>query len=145
MSARKLLVSAAILFATMLNACSAPAPAHVITHEAKFNLDPSQYPALVSRLDAEMAQIGLTRYGAAPGLNELKGRQVLFADYRFNLSDKWAVLTVEDVNKAGAVTAYVYLTVLKEEKTRGDAISRINSVLAAFGSTLVERPKQMKL
>ena len=141
MNIHRFLMVAALSFSTVLSACAARAPSHVMTHEARFNLDPSRHASLVTALDAEMAQIGLSRYGAAPGINELKGRKVLVADYRFQSSDVWAFLTVHDVNEAGDIRIYVYSTVLSEKNTRHDAIFRLDAMLSKFGATLVERPK----
>lgn len=90
-----------------------------------------------------MKASGLSRYGAAPGLKELRGRDVLYVEYRLQQSDKWAFITATDVIKVGTVELRVYSTVLVDEQGRKDAMTRLDGVLAQFGSTLKAQPAEM--
>jgi hypothetical protein len=118
----------------MMNACSQES--RLPTHLAHITLVPDRYGDLVSKLDSAMKATGLSRYGAAPGLKELRGRDVLYIEYRLQQSDKWAFMTATDIVKAGAIEMRVYSTVLSDEQRRKDAMSRLDAVLAEFGSTL---------
>lgn len=109
------------------------------THFAQISLAPDRYGELVSKLDSAMKASGLSRFGAAPGLNELQGREVLYIAYKFQLSDKWAFIAATDVVKAGTIEMHVYSMVLADEQGRKDAMSRLDAVLAEFGSALKVR------
>lgn len=137
MNIHKLFVGAALSLASMVGGCSTET--HLITHVAQVHLDSARYSTLISSLDVEMSHIGLTRYGAGPGLIELKGRDVLFADYRFRMSDNWGFLTADDVQKVGVVEIRVYSTVFKDQRARHEAVARLNALLGTFGARLVER------
>jgi len=134
MSLRRKLLGVALLLATAVNACSQEAM--VPTHLAQISLAPARYGDLISKLDSMMKASGLSQHGAAPGLNELQGREVLYIEYRLQPSDKWAFLTATDVIKAGTVEVRVYSTVLADQQGRKDAMSRLDAVLAEFGSAL---------
>lgn len=99
---------------------------------------------LIDALDAEMAVVGLSRYGAVPGLNAIKGRDVLYANYRFNLSDKSWFLSADDVQKVGTIELRVYSAAMDDEQARRKAIVRVDSVLAAFGAKLTLRAENSK-
>lgn len=141
MSLRRMFLGGALLLSSAINACSQEA--RLPTHLAQIDLEPSRYGDLVSRLDSAMKASGLSRYGAAPGLKELRGRDVLYVEYRLQQSDKWAFITATDVIKVGTVELRVYSTVLVDEQGRKDAMTRLDGVLAQFGSTLKAQPAEM--
>jgi hypothetical protein len=142
MNIRQIFVGVALSVASMVGGCTTET--HLNTHVARIPLEPVRYAAFVSSLDAEMAKLGLTRYGAAPGLNEAKGRSVLFADYRFHLSDNWGFLTAHDIVKTGVIEVRVYPTVLKDERIRSEAMLRLNLFLETFGAHLIANPEAVK-
>jgi hypothetical protein len=74
------------------------------------------------------------------GLSELRGRDVLYVEYRLQRSDKWAFLTATDVVKAGTVELRVYVKVLSDTQDKKIAMSRLEAVLAEFGTTLTAKP-----
>lgn len=134
MSLRYLLRALVLLLAMAMNACSHESMGP--THVAQINLEPSRYSELIARLDLEMKAFGLSKYGAAPGLNELVGRPVLFFVYKTSRSDKRVFLEIADVLKAGTIGVRIYSTDLADEQARKNAITRIDEVLSDFGSRL---------
>lgn len=120
-----------------MTACSEEPRTMTPTHVAQVHLSSGQYPTLVNKLDAEMSKSGLSRFGATPGLSELHGRNVLYFEYRLNRADVWAFLVAHDVKKIGVVEVHIYSSVLKDEKARQEAISRVESVLAMFDAHLI--------
>ncbi|MFY0099906.1 hypothetical protein ABTQ08_20805, partial [Acinetobacter baumannii] len=88
----------------------------------QIRLDPSRYGDLVDVLDSAMKDSGLSRYGEAGGLQELRGRDVVYIGYR-QQSDKWAFITATDIIEAGTVEMRVYSTVLTDEHLRENAMS----------------------
>lgn len=134
MSLRYLLRTLVLVVAMAMSACSHESMGP--THVAQINLEPSRYSELIARLDLEMKAFGLSKYGAAPGLNELVGRPVLFYVYQMRPSDKRVFLELTDVLKAGTIGVRVYSTELADEQARRNAISRIDGVLSDFGSKL---------
>lgn len=65
-----------------LNACSGEMQTMTPTHVVQLNLAPSRYIEFVEKLDLEMKAIGLSRFGAAPGLKELRGRDAIYFAYK---------------------------------------------------------------
>ena len=120
-----------------MNACSQES--RLPTQVASLQLEPSRYSELIASLDAAMLSSGLARYGAAPGLNEIYGRNVLYFEYRVHSTDKWAFVTANDLVKVGVVDVRVYSTVLSTEHGRKDAMAKLAEVLAKFGASLVDR------
>ena len=140
MTLHKFTTAAVLGLAMTMNACSGEMQTMTPTHVAQVTLSPTRYGELVAKLDVEMKAIGLSRYGAAPGLNELRNREVLFFVYQTKLSEKWAFLEGTDVIKSGTVDIRVYSQVYADEIVRKDAMSRVQKVLAEYGAGLKERP-----
>lgn len=107
-----------------------------ITHVATVHLDPARYSVFIHALDAEMSDVGLSRYRASEDVNVLRGRDVLYANYRFHKSDTMWFLSATDFKKVGIIELQVYATVVEDEQARRKAIVRIDSVLAEFGAKL---------
>jgi len=142
MSTGKFFLGAAVLLSAAMSGCSQETK--LPTHLAQIRLDPSRYGDLVDGLDSAMKASGLSRYGAAGGLKELRGRDVLYIGYR-QQSDKWAFITPTDIIEAGTVEMRVYSTVLTDEHLREDAMSRLDHVLAKFGSKLKAKSTEPNL
>lgn len=123
--------------AIVLGACG---EARSPTHEAALVIDPARYGELVKKFDEAMQDCGLARYGAAPGLDELRGRKVLYFEYRQHKSDNWAFVTATDLLNAGTVDIRVYETALLDVQRRKDAMARLAELLADFGVALSSRP-----
>jgi hypothetical protein len=122
-----------------MNACSQEAL--LPTHVTQLRIDPKKYADFVNELDVTMSAIGLARFGAAEGLNELKGRDVLYIEYRKHANDKVAFLTANDLTAVGAIDIRVYSSILPEHE-RIAALSRLESVLSGFDGKLVEQTKE---
>lgn len=140
MTLHKFTTAAVLGLAMTMNACSGEMQTMTPTHVAQVTLSPTRYGELVAKLDIEMKAVGLSRYGAAPGLKELRGREVLYFDYRFKLSDKWTFLDGIDIIKHGRIDIGVYSQFFADEIVRKDAMSRVQKVLAEYGAGLKERP-----
>jgi hypothetical protein len=132
----KSFLGAALLLCAAMSGCTHEAM--LPTHLAQIRLDPSRYGDLMNRLDSAMKASGLSRYGAAPGLRELRGRDVLYVAYRMP-SKKWAFITATDISKVGTVEMRVYSTVLTDGHLKEETMSRLDDVLAEFGSELKEQ------
>jgi hypothetical protein len=104
-------------------------------------VDATQQEQLVSSLDSELKAYSLKRYGAAPGLKELAGREVLFMDYRRDLSEKWSYLTATDIIRQGVVEVRVYPEYLPTGEARDKAFIAVGKVLAQHGSKLQPNPR----
>ncbi len=111
------------------------------THAAQIVLPQSQYGALLSAFDAEMTRFGLTRYGAAPGLSKLSGRDVLLAAYQDKAKSKTAAaLDMSDLRQAGHVEIFANANYFSAEpQTRDDFLAAVNRVIAPYGASLKER------
>lgn len=142
MTLHKFMTLVVLGLAMTMNACSREMQNMTPTHLAQITLASSRYGELLAKLDIEMKAVGLSRYGAAPGLNELRGRDVLYIEYRSKLSDKWTFINATDVIDVGKVEVRIYSAVIKDEKIRKDAMTRVQKVLAEYGTTLKERPTE---
>lgn len=142
MKMQKLLLGCVLSLASMTSACSPPQKVPPVTHVARVHLEPGRYPEFLSRLDAEMAHVRLSRYGATPGLSELHGRDVLYFNFRPHLSDVGWFLSVDDIVKIGVIEIFIYTDFFKDEKDRTEAMTRLAAVLNAFGARLEERSEK---
>lgn len=139
MNVIKILLAVVLSSLPMISACSPPENVPPVTHVARVHLDPSRYPEFLSRLDAEVAHVKLSRYGGKhPVLSDLHGRDVLDFNYRFQVSDM-GFLGGQDIVKLGLIEIYVYADYIKDEKTRAEAMTRLAAVLTSFGARLEER------
>jgi len=102
----------------------------------------SRRDQFVRSLDSELLAQSLKRYGAAPGLNELAGREVLFLDYRRNMSEKWSYFTATDIVRQGVVEVRVYPEYLTTLEAREKAFVAVEKVLAQHGSKLQPNPRK---
>lgn len=137
---------AALGLALSLNACSADLQSNLQTmtptHVAQINLAPRRYSELVAKLDEEMKALGLNRYGASPGLSELRNREVLYVVYKTMPKEKWAFLDATDIVKHGRIDISIYSQFFADDKIRNDALSRVEKVLGQYGADLKERAHQ---
>lgn len=142
MNAIKMILAGVLSMLPMISACSPPQPVLPVTHVAYVHLDPTRYPEFLSRMDAEMAHVGLSRYGGKhPVLSDLHGRDVLYIDYRFQVSDM-GFLSLDDIVKHGVIVVYVYADYIKDEKTRTEAMTRLDTVLNVYGARVGERTEK---
>lgn len=141
----KMLLAGVLSLLPMISACSPPSPPQKVppvTHVARVNIDPARYPEFLSRLDAEMASVGLSRFGGKhPVLSDLHGRDVLDFDYRFQVSDI-GFIGAQDIVKHGVIEIYVYADYIKDEKVRAEAFTRLEAALNAFGAKLEIRTEK---
>ena len=85
MKALSMVLAITLGLASAMNACSQES--RLPTQVASLQLEPSRYSELIASLDAALLSSGLARYGAAPGLNEIYGRNVLYFEYRVHSTD----------------------------------------------------------
>lgn len=133
---KNLIVSFFFFFACVTSSCSPAQKVPAVSHVALVRIDASLYAEFLNKLDAEMSKIRLTRFGATPALKELHQRDVLFFDYRFQLSDKLGFLGGSDIIKTGLIEIFVYQDYFGEESARADALARLSSVLSAYATKL---------
>ena len=145
MNAIKMLLAGLLSLLPMISACSPSSPPEKVTpvtHVAYVHLEPNQYPEFLSRLDAEMALVRLSRYGGKhPVLSDLHGRDVLDFDYRFQVSDM-GFIGAQDIVKHGVIEIYIYADYIKDEKVRAEAFTRLEAALNAFGTKLEIRTEK---
>lgn len=124
----------------LLGACDEP-NSQVPSHRAEFMMSTADYPALMIALDDVAAAYRLKRFGAAPGLDELIGRKVLFADYRTRIEDWRAALSVTDVKEQGRMLLRVYADYFEDPEQRQEWVSSVTAIARRFGGTLARRPE----
>ncbi|MEQ1662376.1 MAG: hypothetical protein ABL877_06750 [Thiobacillus sp.] len=107
------------------------------SHAAEFRMPTADYPALLSELDDLASKLQLRRYNAAPGLNELHGREVLFAAYgKGDPKLQSAALNVMDIDGPGKVLVWVYDDHFTDPVTRGNFIAAVSAIVERHGGKL---------
>jgi len=134
MALRRALTALSLII--VLSACWAETERQVPSHAATFFLDTSRYPLLLDAMDNALSPFGLTRHKAGPGLQELHGREVLFAAYLSTGASKKVALDLTDVMAKGKVTLRVYVNFTPSEERRATLLQQVATVLAQFGGTL---------
>ena len=115
---------------------SEPAKSQVPSHQAEFMMSTDDYPKLLGELDNTAASFHLNRFGAAPGLNELKGREVLYADYKSNIDEWRAALDLTDVKLAGKVLVSVYIDYFDDSEQGTKFVAEVTRIIHRYGGTL---------
>lgn len=118
-----------------------PTSSQVPSHQAEFMMSTEDYPELMNALDGVTASFRLKRFGAATGLDELKGREVLFALYGTDIGELQAALDVTDVKDPGKVLLSVYADYFDEPEQRRRFVSNIAAITHRFGGTLAPIPE----
>jgi len=130
-------LAVALMSVSCLGACDMPVKSQVPTHVAEFMMSTSDYPELLASLDTTAAPFGLKRVGAAPGLRELHGREVLFAAYEPKDPKEWrGALSVTDVEAVGKISMRVYGDYFSDAEQRSKFVAEVSSIVQLHGGTL---------
>lgn len=114
----------------------------VPSHVAEFVMPTKDYPALLGEFDRIASKFKLRRYKATPGLNELHGREVLFAVYGSGSSKlQNAALNVMDIDAPGEVLLWVYDDYFPDPETRENFIATVHVIVQRHGGKLVPNPR----
>lgn len=129
---------AVILFSiSVLGACDVPVKSQFPSHVAQFEMKPDDYSKLISAMDAVADPFALKRVGAAPGLEELHGREVLFAAYEPKDPGEWrGALEVNDLYGPGQVLVRVYGDYFDDPDQRAQFVAEVHAIVRRFGGTL---------
>ena len=126
-----------LLSMSFLGACDVPVKSQVPSHVAEFTMSTRDYPTLLAALDATAESYALARFDAAPGLDELHGREVLFATYEATDKIEFrGVLTVTDVKAPGEVLLRVYGDGISDVASRARFVAEITEIVDRFGGKL---------
>lgn len=133
--ARPVCISIAMLVvAVVLSGCGEKWPP---TQVAVVKLQPERYGEFVSAMDAAMQQHGLRKFPAAPGLDELMKRPVLFYEYKQDPSQAMGFLVVTDVEGVAKIRVNVFGQYFPDADARRNATVSVGSVVERFGGTVV--------
>ncbi|HRQ63965.1 MAG TPA: hypothetical protein PKZ76_03730 [Xanthomonadaceae bacterium] len=134
---KQFLLAFLLMSVSGLGACDMKRGAQVPSHVAEFAVATSEYPELMAELDSTAASFELKRIGAAPGLNELHGREVLFAAYEVqDRKERRGALTVTDIKAPGRVLLRVYEDGFADSDQRTRFVAEVADVISRFGGTL---------
>lgn len=129
-----------LVLASFLGACDMPreaAKGRAPSHQSELMMSSDNYPQLLLALDNVAASFQLERFGAAPGLNELKGREVLYVAYGTN-SGGWRIaLTITDVNAPGRLLLHVYSEYFDVSEQRREFVEKVDVIIQHYGGTLI--------
>ncbi|WP_194756337.1 hypothetical protein [Aliidiomarina indica] len=132
----------AIIFLTMasLGGCDVKTNSQTASHTAEFNVATSDYEDIITALDMVAERFGLIRLGAAAGLNDLYGREVLFWTYEVqDRHERRGALTVTDVKAPGTVLVRVYEDGFSDSEKGTRFVKEVSDVVDQFGGTLRSR------
>lgn len=125
---------AMLVVAAVLSGCGEKWPP---TQVAVVNLQPERYGQFVSAMDAAMQQHGLTKFPAAPGLDDLRKRPVLFYLYKRDPSEKKLFLTMTDIEGVSTIKVDVFGQYFPDAQARQGATTSVRAVVERFGGTAV--------
>ena len=138
----KCLLAILLLPLGILEACDhpiVPAKSQVPSHQAEFVMATADYPKLLSALDGAAASFRLKRFGAAPGLDAVKGRKVLFAGYKTDIEDWRAALDVHDLKAPGKVLLSVFVDYFDDPEQRQRFVASVEAIIQPFNGKLAPR------
>lgn len=124
------------------NSRNLPVKSQVPSHVSEFMMPLGDYSELLEAFDSTGAQFGLKRFGAAPGLKELHGREVLFAAYEIQTEKgRRGVLDVMDVKGPGKILVWVYEDGIVNTEERGKFVAQVAVIVERHGGKLVPNRK----
>lgn len=133
--ARPLRISIAMLVVTaVLSGCGEKWPP---TQVAVVKLPPERYGEFVGAMDAAMQHHGLKKFPAAPGLDELLKRPVLFYEYKQDQSRTMGFLVVTDVEGVAKIRVDVFGQYFPDAQARQNATASVLGLVERFGGTVV--------
>src|SRR5262245_2962635 len=136
---RKICLGLMLAQLSCAGACEVTTHSQVPSHVAEFAMSPSDYDVLLQELDKVGESFQLRRFGAAPGLPELKGRKVLYAVYKLDRHAWRAALDLTDIKAEGLVTLALYGDFFGDSDARNEFIQDVSRVIAAFGGKLTTK------
>lgn len=137
----RFVVATMLLSMSFLGACDVPVKSQVPSHVAEFTMPTRDYPRLLAAFDAIAETFRLKRFNAAPGLDELHGRDVMFAAYEAtDKTERRGVLEVNDLYGAGKVLIRVYDDGVTDVAERTRLVADVAQVVARFGGMLALSP-----
>lgn len=137
---KQFLVVILLMSVSGLGACDVKVKQQAPSHVAEFTMATSDYPALMAEFDAVAESFDLVRKRAAPGLNELHGREVLFAAYEVqDREERRGALTVTDVLGPEKVLVRVYADGFSDAGKGARFIVEVADIVSRFGGTLSKK------
>ncbi len=122
--------------ALLLMAASCSDDKSAPSHAAKIHLQAEGHGEFLQNLDRGLADKGFKRVGAAPGLNELKGRPVLFAAYVRNPQRPRIVMDATDVKVANEIEIRFYKSEIADQAMREEVLIIVNGLIEKYGAYL---------
>lgn len=95
-------------------------------------VDPSEYQNMLISLDEETRKFNMQRKSAAPGLNQLIGRKVLFHAYTLNETNKYPFV-ITDVKKEGMIEFEMYSQDFENKKEYEIFVESMFAIFAEYG------------
>lgn len=142
----RFLLMLTVVFAGCLGACNVPVKSQVPTHMAEFTILPSDYPKLLALLDGMSEPFALKRVGAAAGLKELYGREVLFAAYESKDPKEWrGALEINDIRGPGKIVLRLYGDYFDAAEQRARFVAEVTDIVGKFGGNLTSKPPERGL
>lgn len=136
---KQLLGAIFLILVSGVGACDVKVKSQVPSHVAEFTMSTHDYPELIAALDAIAVPFGLKRVNAAPGLDELHGRKVLFAAYEAKDPNEWrGALEVNDIYGPERILLRVYGDYFDDAERRAEFVMEVAGILNRFGGTLSE-------
>jgi len=90
---------------------------------------------MLDELDKVGSAFGLRRFGAAPGLKELRGREVLFGAYMNDIKGK-AAMDITDIQAPGKILLRVYGDYFDDRKEQLEFIGEVGRFVEGHGGRL---------
>ncbi|MBA9848522.1 hypothetical protein D7S55_26610 [Ralstonia pickettii] len=98
---------------------------------------PEKYADFVRDLDAALGVQGLRKFAAAPGLDDLLGRPVLYFEYKRDVSEKTGFLVATDIKGVSKIEFLVFENYFPDAEARKAALESVRGLIEKYGGTVV--------
>ncbi|MBX3757059.1 MULTISPECIES: hypothetical protein [Ralstonia] len=132
--ARSLALFACIYFGGVMGCSAEKIPP---TQVAVLKVAPEKYADFVRDLDAALGVQGLRKFAAAPGLDDLLGRPVLYFEYKRDVSEKTGFLVATDIKGVSKIEFLVFENYFPDAEARKAALESVRGLIEKYGGTVV--------
>lgn len=95
-------------------------------------------PNILIRLDELLANFGLKKFKASPGLDELVGREVIYFEYKKEKKEKTGFLVVTNIKNPSELEFRLFPNYFANSSVRGKAVGDVIGFVRASGGVLIE-------
>ena len=106
------------------------------SHLAEVDLSINRSQEVINTFDRDLESFGLKRFAAAPGLNELQGRDVIFGVYKTDAKSQKAALEITNIKVANRLEVFIYTDYFDGMAENERFLASVSETLTKYGAKI---------